>query len=76
MIPLRGLPKAELEYEWSVDRSGNIKELEEKATVGTLKVEGHYYVKKNVTKIKKKMEKPGLVIISFTTSKGTIGVSY
>ncbi|MEK7148449.1 MAG: NosD domain-containing protein [Patescibacteria group bacterium] len=50
------IPKTTLKYEWSVDKSGNLKELEQKTTVGTLKIEAHYDAKKNTTKIKKKIK--------------------
>ena len=45
-----------LKYEWSNDKEGNIKELEQKATVGNLKVKAHYDAKKNITKVKKEVE--------------------
>ncbi|MDO8231924.1 MAG: DNRLRE domain-containing protein [bacterium] len=83
------LSKTTLQYEWSSDKVGNIQELEEKATVGTLKIEGHYDAKKNVTKIKegvrdeedndeKESEKTllGLVIFHFVTDKGKVETSY
>ena len=89
------ISKTALQYEWSTDKVGNIKELEEKAAVGSLKIDGHYDAKKNITKIKKKLKEredddsgddddkeetkeslPGLVIISLTTDKGKVDVSY
>ena len=84
------LPKTVLEYEWSIDKTSTVRELEEKATVDALKIEGHYDAKKNVTKIKKNMkgkrgnddEKenkellPGLVIINLTTNKGRVEINY
>ena len=54
--PIIKLSETELKYEWSVDKSGNLKELEQKTTVGTLKIEAHYDAKKNTTKIKKKIK--------------------
>lgn len=80
--------KTVLQYEWSADKTGNIKELEEKAIINKAKTSGHYDAKKNVTKIKKEVGKeehnekenqeilPGLVIINFVTDKGEITVNY
>ncbi len=79
------IPKTTLQYEWSLNKNGIIKELEEKATAGKLKTEGHYDAKKNATKIKtdndddkKKNQEilPGLVIINLITDKGKIITSY
>lgn len=76
--------KTALQYEWSADKTGNIKELEEKVTVGTLNVDGHYNAQKNLTRIEQKAKdgkenkktSPGLVVIGLTTDEGRIGVSY
>lgn len=76
-----------LQYEWSTDKMGELKELEEKATVGSLKIEGHYSAKKNATRIDEKVKDregkkenkktlPGLVVISLTTNEGEIGIHY
>ncbi|MDO8482023.1 MAG: hypothetical protein Q7S75_02995 [bacterium] len=83
------LPKAVLEYKWSTDKTGKIKELEEKGAAGRLTIEGHYDAKKDVTKIEQsvKGEKgrnekenketlPGLVIIEIKTEKGSVHVAY
>lgn len=69
------LPKTVLEYEWSTDKTGKLKELEEKTTIGSQKIEGHYDAKKNVTKIEKKTL-PGLVIIGLKTENGSLIISY
>ncbi|MCR4306713.1 MAG: right-handed parallel beta-helix repeat-containing protein [Candidatus Yonathbacteria bacterium] len=59
-ISYNGVPveisKTALQYEWSVDKQGNLKEFEQKMTIGDSKIEAHYDAKKNVTKIKKKLE--------------------
>ena len=81
--------KTVLQYEWSTDKLGKLKMLEEKAIVGPLKIQGHYDTKKNVTRIEEKVkggegkgEKenkktlPGLVIISLSTDEGKIKVNY
>lgn len=83
------VPKIVLQYEWSADRAGKLKELEEKADAKGLTVEGHYDARKNATRIEEKMrgekdkkEKeskktlPGLVVIRLTTEKGILKVSY
>lgn len=81
------IPKTVLQYEWSLDKTGKIKELEEKATVDKAKTEGHYDIKKNVTRIKKKTEKEsggkeiketltGLVVINIRTNNGGVSVNY
>ena len=70
-------------------RGVELKELQEKATVGPLKIHGHYDAKKNVTRIKEKVKGsgdrdendrketlPGLVIISLSTDEGKIKVNY
>ncbi len=83
------IPKTVLQYEWSVDKTGKLKELEEKAIMGPLTVSGHYDAKKDMTRIEEKTkgaegkgEKEskkillGLVVISLTTTDGKIGMSY
>ena len=89
-LQLSTFPKTTLQYEWSTDKEGNLKELEQKATVGTLKVEAHYDAKKNVTKIQKKLKEneieddeketketfDGLRILKLVTDKGGINVDY
>ncbi|MCX6788117.1 MAG: hypothetical protein NT108_03080, partial [Candidatus Kaiserbacteria bacterium] len=87
--PAGTIPKTVLHYEWSTDKLRGVKELEEKATVGPLTIEGHYDAKKNATKIEEKVkgredkdEKeskkilPGLVLIKLSTEEGKIGMSY
>ena len=82
------IPKTMLQYEWSTDKEGNLKELEQKATVGTLKVGAHYDAKKNETKIEQKLKKKdededeikeifsGLRILKLVSDKGIITVDY
>lgn len=81
-------PKTTLQYEWSTDKQGNLKELEQKATVGTLKAEAHYDAKKNTTIIKKKLKEKhgdegetkeifeGLHIVKLVTERGIIKIDY
>ncbi len=88
--PTGDVSENSLQYEWSIDKYGNIKELEEKTEVASLKVKGHYDAKKNITKIKTKLNGgedkdeegknkktfPGLVIINLTTDRGEFDISY
>ncbi|MEK7148515.1 MAG: hypothetical protein AAB770_01220, partial [Patescibacteria group bacterium] len=83
-------PKITLQYEWSTDKQGNLKELKQKATVGEVKVTAHYDAKKNITKIQKKSKDkdgndeheeaketfPGLRILKLVTEKGVVKVDY
>lgn len=88
-ISTNTLSKTALQYAWSTDKTGKLKELEEKATVGALKIEGHYDAKKNVTKIEERIDSgedkdeeenkktlSGVVIIRLLTDNGKIGMSY
>lgn len=86
-MPAIEISKTVLQYEWSTDKTGFLKELEEKATVGALEIEGHYSAEKNVTKIEEKIEGgedekeskkilPGLVPFKFSTDKGKVEISY
>ena len=81
--------KTVLQYEWSIDRDGKIKVLEEEVTTGPEAVQGHYSAKKNVTKIEektkgrgdrgekeKKKTLPGLVIVGLATDGGKIYTNY
>lgn len=86
-IPVE-IPKTTLQYEWSVDKHGNLRELEQKVTVGTTTIEAHYDVKKNTTTIKKKLKEKhdderetkevfdGLKILKIITEKGSVKVNY
>ncbi len=79
-----------LKYEWSNDKEGNIKELEQKATVGALKIEAHYDAKKNITKIERKVKDvedhedeketketfTGLRILKLVTDNGVVRIDY
>ncbi|HAS84745.1 MAG TPA: hypothetical protein DCS23_01570 [Candidatus Yonathbacteria bacterium] len=75
-----------LQYEWSTDKLRNLRELEQKAKVGNQVVEAHYDIKKNVTKIKKKLKETdgeetkesfdGLIILMQITEKGVVRVDY
>ena len=87
--PAGAIPKTILQYEWSADKLGKLKMLEEKATAGPLTVEGHYNAKKNVTKIEEKTKDkkdkdekeskkslPGPAVISLMTDEGKIDIHY
>lgn len=88
-VPATDDPKTVLQYEWSTDKAGAPKELEEKAVVGALKIEAHYNAKENVTKIEEGIENgeakeekknknilPGLVIIGLSTDKGKVQINF
>lgn len=81
------IQKIALQYEWSTDKAGNLKELEQKATAGSFKVEAHYDAKKNTTTIKKKMKESDdekeiketfveLRILKLVTENGIVRVDY
>lgn len=83
------ISKTTLHYEWSIDKTGTLKELEEKADIGTLKINGHYDAKKNTTRIEEKKEirkgrdekeskktLSGLTIFSLSTDRGEVNVNY
>jgi len=74
-VSVEEIPKTVLQYEWSVDKTGKVRELQEKAAVGALMVNGHYDAKKKVTRFGQKTE-PGLVVIGLTTNEGKIGINY
>lgn len=82
-MPTTEISKTVLQYEWSTDKTGKLKELQEKATTGDLKIEGHYDAKKNTTKIEEKIDSgedkkilPGLVIFGLSTNDGKVRVHY
>lgn len=86
-ISFSEFPKTTLQYEWSVDKSGNIKELEEKIISSVLEINGHYNAKKDETKIvlKKEAEREGreerkkipeLVIVELITDNGITRANY
>lgn len=81
------IPKTALQYAWSLDKAGNLKELEEKVSVGASTIESHYDAKKNVTRIRKKLKEdikgdkekieellPRLVIVKLMTEKGEVKI--
>lgn len=46
--------QATVQYEWSTDKAGNLKELEQKVTTDAQTIEAHYRAKKNSTTIERK----------------------
>lgn len=83
------IPKTTVQYEWSTDNVGGIKELEQKVGIGSLKIEAHYDAKKNITKIDRKLKEeesdgnneikkilPGFRILKLITDKGVVRVDY
>lgn len=69
------IPKTALHYEWSVDKTGTLKELQEKTAIGAVTVNGHYDAKKSTTRIGKDIMQ-GLVIIGIKTEKGNVIINY
>ncbi len=75
------LSQTVLQYEWSTDKTGSFKELEELVTSGTQSIQAHYNAKKNATQIQNTTTGdaktlPGLVILRATTNKGKIILDY
>ena len=79
-------PPNHLKCEWSLDRSGAVKEFEQKLELRAsgVEVEAKFDAKKNQTEIKVKtrggpvqrVTQPGMVFILLTTSKGAVGFEY
>ena len=75
---------AEKKFEWSLNKNGSIKELEQKMTVGKddkQKVEAKYDSKKNQTKIESKHPKSketltGMILLKMSTSNGSLIISH
>lgn len=76
---VNSLVSAELKYEWSLEKSGGIKMLNEKAIVGDAWTQAHYLTQKNTTTIENadsRETKDGLVILTLVTEKGGINIKY
>jgi len=81
------LAKNSKHFEWSTDRSGVIKELEQKMTAGSGKdrrsVDAKYQADKNQTRIETDgpgpdvhATKPGLVLLRLATAAGKLAIEY
>lgn len=83
------LPENELKCEWATEKTGILKELEQKLEIGRAKseveVQAKFEGKKNETEIKVKthgsephqrVTRPGLVFLNLTTNQGALGVDY
>ncbi len=85
------LPKNEKKFEWSLNKDGSLKELEQKLTVGKGKdkeeIQAKFDAKKNETAIRvkekgkddddgKKVVKPGLALVRLATDNGKLGIEY
>ena len=83
------LPENELKCEWATEKTGTLKELEQKLEIGRAKseveVQAKFEGKKNETEIKVKthgaephqrVTRPGLVFLNLTTNQGALGVDY
>jgi hypothetical protein len=89
--PVRAMPKNENKSQWSLNKDGSLKELEQKIEVGKGKdkeeVQAKFDVKRNETTIKvkekgkddddaKKVVKPGLVLLRMATDKGKLVIEF
>ena len=83
------LPENELKCEWATEKTGILKELEQKLEIGRAKseveVQAKFEGKKNETEIKVKthgsephqrVTRPGVVFLNLTTNQGALGVDY
>jgi hypothetical protein len=77
------LPPITLNYEWSLEKTGDVKMLNELAVVGDLQISAHYLAKNNATIIEKTENsvttsetKPGLVVLQLVTDNGNIKINY
>lgn len=80
---LASIPIVMLNYEWSLEKTGNVKMLNEQAVVGGLQVQAHYLAKDNTTVITKTENsvttsetKSGLVVLRLVTDKGLVKIDY
>lgn len=74
---------ATLNYEWSLEKTGDVKMLNELAVVGGIQVQAHYLAKDNATVITKTENsvttsetKSGLVVLRLVTEKGSVKINY
>lgn len=81
-IPVSLLP-ATLNYEWSLEKTEDVKMLNEMAVVGDTKIRAHYLVKDNATVITRTENsvtisetKPGLTILRMVTENGEVQITY
>ena len=83
------LPENELKCEWAMEKTGTLKELEQKLEIegskSEVEVQAKFEGKKNETEIKVKthgsephqrVTRPGLVFLNLTTNQGALGVDY
>jgi hypothetical protein len=79
------LPKTELKYEWSLNKDGTVKELNQRIKVeGQFDIKAKYNHKNDKTKINIKQENgeeleqalPGLVIVKLITKSGVLEFKY
>ena len=88
-VSSENVSKTVLQYEWSSDKTGKLKELGRKGDRGRIKIQGHYDAKKNVTRIEEKVKGSedrdenkrkkillGLAIVSLATENGKVVISY
>lgn len=74
---------ATLNYEWSLEKTGDVKMLNERAVAGGMEIQAHYLAKDNITVITKtegtvttNETKSGLAILQLVTEKGAVKITY
>ncbi len=67
-----------LNYQWSLNKDGTIKELEQKIDIGKEKIQVKYNFNKNETNIKNGQDVilPGIIIVKLTTKSGILSLTY
>ncbi len=78
-------PRNKKQYEWSLNRDGSLRELEQKLEVGQgrakQEVKAKFDARKNETEIKverpeRKIMRPGLALLRLATSQGGLVIEY
>ncbi len=79
-VEVVGAPENSTKIEWSLEKDGTVKELQQKLTAGATKVSAHYDSKKNVTEIDGegagKIVRPGLVLLRLAVDSGRLVIEY
>lgn len=72
-----------LNYEWSLEKTGDVKMLNEMAMVGKMQIQAHYLAKDNTTVITKTVDsittseiKSGLSVLQLVTERGSVKINY
>jgi hypothetical protein len=69
-----------LEFDWAVAKGGSLKKLEQQLQAGGQEAEAKFDAKKNETTIKvedrRKVVRPGLVLLRIATANGALAIDY